>query len=367
MVAGGKESEFEQVLNGVCLKGDQMRILVLICFSLLSAAFGQDASDYYNKPVHELQEKIWVQNTALAHTGGFVQCYDEIRQWANKNRGKLQFKSVTSVDSSGIVQLILHSDCRGLRSKGPVLEYYMVLNARTDSVKIEFWNIEPKSKECGALYRKSLKKEIADLISVFVDSAKYTHIPYKGFGDPQSQVQHKPDQVAKSDNITDSIFGIIKRDSIAQQRAKDSIASIQAQEDVQTEAPVKNLAAAQMAADSMVALVEADSMALHPVEMEIFKGQLTCRGKIDVCKRVDCLQFLLSNKLRSPTDVQKYLISLQKYCNDKCEMIMAARATLPDEDKYLAMAAFRRAREDCAKVQGLSVRILLSKEYSGSR
>ena len=332
----------------------------------MSAVFGQDAVDYYDRPVHELQEKIWVQDTVLTHTGGFPQCYHEMQQWANKNKSKLQFKSITAVDSLGVVQLILRSDCRDLRSKGPVLEYNMVLTARTDSAKIEFWNIEPKSKECGALYRKSLKKEIADLILNFVDSTKYTHVPYKGFGDPQSQVQQKGDQVVKSDHVMDSIFGIVRKDSIAQQRVKDSIASLPVQEDVRPEPAPKNLAAAQMTADSIAAIVEADSTALHPIEMGIFKGQLTCRGKIDVDQRLECLQFLLSRKQRSAPDVLRYLTSLQKYCNDKCEMIMAARATLPDDQKFRAVASYRHARDDCKKVQGLSARISLSKEECGS-
>lgn len=343
----------------------------MIFFSFISAvllqghrstALGQDAVDYYDRPVHELQEKIWVQDTVMTHKGGFPQCYDEVRQWANKNKGKLQFKSITPIDSSGLVQLILRSDCRDLRTKGPLLEYNMVLTAKTDSIRVEFWNIDPKSKECGALYRKSLKKEIADLISDFMDSTKYTHIPNRGFGESQTLVQPPKKQSAKSDHVTDSIFGMIERDSIAKQRAKDSLASISEENKDLTGPQVKNFAAAQMAADSTAAVVEADSTALHPVEMDIFKGQLKCSGKIDVGKRVDCLWFLLSNKLRSPADVIKYLALLQKYCNDKCEMIRVARMTLPDEDKFRAAAAFRRAREDCANVQGLSVRILLSKE-----
>jgi hypothetical protein len=341
-----------------------MRFHALIYFSLTSAVFGQDAVDYYDRPVHELQEKIWVQDTVLAHTGGFPQCYHEMQQWANKNRSKLQFKSITAVDSLGVVQLILCSDCRDLRSKGPLLEYNMVLTARTDSLKIEFWNIEPKSRECGALYRKSLKKEIADVILDFVDSTKYTHVPYRGFGDPQSHVQRKVNQAAQPDHVIDSIFGIVGRDSIQQQRAKDSLASLPVQDSVQAGTPVKNLAAAQMTADSIAAIVDADSTALHPMETIIFKGQLTCRGKIDVDKRVECLQFLLSNKLRPARDALRYLTALEKYCVDKCDMIRAARATLPDEEKFRAVACLRHAQDDCNKVQGLSARISLSKEES---
>jgi hypothetical protein len=343
-----------------------MKFLVLIYVLFTSAVFGQEAADYYDRPIHELQEKLWVQDTVLSHTGGFPQCYHEMQDWARKNKANLQFKSITSVDSSGVVQLIIRSDCRDLRSKGPVLEYYMTMTAKTDSVRIEFWNINPKSKDCGALFRRSLKKEIAEFIATFMDSAKYVHVPYKGFGDPQSKPERKTDRITRTDHFTDSIFGIVRTDSIAQQRAKDSIASIPVEADVEPDEPDKNIAAAQMAADSVAAIVEKDSAALRPIEVSIFKGQLSCRGKIDVAARIECLQFLISHKLRSAPDVLRYLTSLQKYCNDKCEMIRTARATLPDEDKFRAVGAYRHAQDDCTKVQGLSERITLSKEEYGS-
>jgi hypothetical protein len=343
-----------------------MKIQALLCLSFVGIACGQEAADYYDRNVHELQEKIYVQDTVLGHAGGFSQCYHEMQNWADKKRREAPFKSVTAIDSIGVVQLIIRTDCRGLRSTGAVLEYYMALTANTDSVRVEFWNINPKSKECGALFRISLEKEIADLVSAFIDSTRYTHIPNRGFGESLVLAPRKTDVLGKTDHVTDSLFDIVKKDSIEKQRLKDSLATLYAKEEVRTEEPVRNLAAAQMAADSLLALVENDSITLRPMEPVLFKGQLTCKGKIDVPVRIECLQFLLIKKLRSAADVLKYLTALQKYCVDKAEMIKAVRLTLADEDKYKAMLTYRHALEDCTKVQGLSERISLSKEECGS-
>jgi hypothetical protein len=343
-----------------------MKFHAVVYLSLFATVAAQDAADYYDRNVQELQEKINVQDTVLGHIGGFPQCYHEMQDWADKKRREAPFKSVTAIDSTGVVQLILRSDCRGLRSTGAMLEYYMALTSNTDSVKIEFWNINPKSKECGALFRLSLEKEIADLVSSFIDSIKYTHIPNRGFGESQVQRTRKIDLLIKPDRVTDSIFEAVRNDSIAKQRVKDSIAAIPVEPGDRNEEPARNLAAAQMAADSLLAIMENDSITLRPMEPALFKGQLTCKGKIDVPVRIECLQFLLTKKLRSAVDVLKYLTALQKYCLDKAELLKVVRLTLPDEDKYKAMKAYRRALEDCTKVQGLSERISLSKEECGA-
>ena len=199
------------------------------------------------------------------------------------------------------------------------------------------------------------------------NASDYENKPVRELQEKPSQARHKADRVAVQDHATDSLFQAIEQDSIARQREKDSLASVSAQTQETKTETAKNLAAAHMAADSMASLVEADSGALHPVETGFFRGLLKCSGKIDVDKRVECLEYCIKHKQRSAKDMLDYLALLQKYCTDKCEMIRDARAILPDEQKFKAMAAFRHAQEDCAKVQDITTRIPLNKEVSGSQ
>jgi hypothetical protein len=197
------------------------------------------------------------------------------------------------------------------------------------------------------------------------NAADYEKKPVQELKEKPSQSQRKTNRVVSSDPSADSIFQAVEQDKLAKQRASESQASGSTQEE--DKAGEKNLAAAHMVADSLAALVDADSAALHPAEPGIFKGLVKCKGKIDVVQRVECLQYLIAHKKQSAPEVLAYLTSLHKYCTDKCEMIRAARVILPDEEKFKAMTAYRRAQDDCAKVQGLISRISLAKEVSGSR
>ena len=161
----------------------------------------------------------------------------------------------------------------------------------------------------------------------------------------------------------DSVFAMIRADSL---RTVDSIALIakkHAAEDLAAKnkpvAPPANLAAAHFKADSCAVVVEADSIALRRVESGFFRGQINLKGKIDVDTRLQCIDFLLLHKLRSSTEVLRYLTILQKWNLDRMYWIYFTRATLPDEDKYKAVAVYRHAQEQCVKTQSMIDKITL--------
>ena len=340
----------------------------ILIFIIALNIFGQEASDYYNRSVQEVMEKVQgqVQDTSLTHSGGFLQAYYEVQDWAKKKTNRIpfqdqvagqiksaidyHFKSVTSFDLSGTVQLIMHSDCNELKSNGPNFDYYMSLTALSKSIKIEFWNIDYKKKDCDKGFRKSLEIEVANLIRDFVDSTLYIHKPSRGL----QVIPVVPRRVIVLDSSTqnriDSIFGYIKKDSIAQ-HSKDSLDAVLSAIKIEpTKTSKINIDSANKVLDSLEKVVDADSVSLHYEELSFFKRQLSCKGKIDVDTRLECIDFLLSNKLRSPVEVSKYLIMLYKFCVDKSHMIEAVVVTLPDEQKWKAVSAYHRAQEVCGVI-----------------
>jgi hypothetical protein len=327
--------------------------LIFICIVL--NIFGQEASDYYNRPVQEVMEKIpgQVQDTSLMHSGGFLQTYNEIQDWAaDKKTEDAHFKSVTSFDSLGTVQLIMHSDCLGLKSNGPNFDYYMTLTAFSKSIKIEFWNIDYKKKDCDKGFRKSLEIEVVNLIRNFVDSTLYIHKPCRGL-----QVKHIVQHelfIDSSIQDYDSIFECVKKDSIIQY-SKDSLNAILSAIKVEpTEAPKINIDSANKVLDSLERVVDADSVSLYHEELSFFKTghttQISCKGKIEIGVRLECVDFLLSKKLRSPAEISKYLIILYKFCIDKSHEIQAVIVTWPDEQKWKAVSVYHRAQEVCGVI-----------------
>ena len=345
-----------------------MKYLILIFICVALSIYGQEASDYYNRPVQEIMEKIQgqVQDTSLVHSGGFSQAYCEVQDWAKKKTsqvpfqdqaaGQVQssnyidshFKSVTSYDSLGVIQLIMHSDCQGLKSNGPNFDYYMSLTVFSKSIKIEFWNIDYKKKDCDKGFRKSLETEVTNLIRDFVDSTLYIHKPSKGL-----QVIHIIQRRILLDSSIqnyDSIFECAKKDSIVQ-CSKDSLDAVLSSIKIEpTEAPKIDIDSANRVLDSLEKIVDADSVSLYHEELSFFKKQISCKGRIDVDTRLECVDFFLSNKLRSSVEISKYLIMLYKFCTDKSHMIKAVTVTLPDEEKYKAVAAYHRAQEVCGGI-----------------
>jgi hypothetical protein len=321
-------------------------ILIFICIALNIS--GQEASDYYNRPVQEVMEKIsgQIQDTTLMHSGGFLQAYYEIQDWANKKTDDAHFKSITSFDSLGIVQLIMHSDCQELKSNGPNFDYYMNLTSLSKSIRIEFWNIDYKKKDCDKGFRRSLETEVANLIRGFVDSTLYIHKPSKGL-QVRHVVQRRAILDSSAQDAVDSIFEHIRKDSIVQY-SKDSLDAVLSAIKVEpAKAPKINIDSANKVLDSLERIVDADSVSLYHEELSFFKKQLSCKGKIDVDARLKCIDFFLSNKLRSPVEISKYLIMLYKFCTDKSHMIEAAIITLPEEQKWKAVLVYHQTQEVC--------------------
>jgi hypothetical protein len=316
--------------------------------------FGQEASDYYNRPLQELLEKIpeQIQDTTLTHSGGFLQSYYTLQQWADEKRDD-RLKSVCHYDSAGVVQLILHSDCRAQKANGPIFEYYMALTSFSKSIKVEFWNINPKLKDCDRLYRKSLEGEVVNLIRGFVDSTKYIHRPCTGYSSSMKKSSRIPLDTSHRD--VDSIFDYVKKDSIVQ-HGKDSIDGLKnTVVSVVVEVSKTNIDSANRVLDSLERVVDADSVSLYHEELSFFKNHISCKGRIDVGTRLECIDFFLGNnplskRLRSAAEVSKYLVMLYKFCVDKSQMIGAVIVTLPDEQKWKAVSAYHRAKEVCGLI-----------------
>jgi hypothetical protein len=323
-------------------------ILIFICITL--NIFGQEASDYYNRPVQEVMEKMpgQIQDTSLTHSGGFLQAYYEIQAWADKKTDDTHFKSITSFDSSGVVQLIIHSDCQELKSNGSNFYYYMNLTPLSKSIKIEFWNIDYKKKDCDKGFRKSLETEVANLIRGFIDSTLYIHKPSRGL-----QVKHVVPRVildSTTQNSIDSVFEYIKNDSLVQ-HSKDSLNAVFSAIKVEpTEAPKINIDSANKVLDSIEKIVDADSISLYHFESSFFKNQLSYKGKIDVNTRLECVDFFLSKNLRPLIKVSEYLILLYKFCTDKSHMIKAEVALCDEDQKWKAVSAYHRTQEICGLI-----------------
>jgi hypothetical protein len=330
------------------VKEVHLKIYILICIAF--NIFGQEASDYYNRPVQEVMEKILgqIQDTSLTHSGGFSQAYCEIQDWADKKTDDSHFKSVASFDSLGIVQLIMHSDCQGLKSNGPNFDYYMDLIIFSKSIKIEFWNIDYKKKDCDKGFRKSLETEVINLIRSFVDSTLYIHKPSRGL-----QVKHIVQLRIVFDSSAqnyDSIFECVKKDSIVQ-HSKDSLDAILSAIKIEPmETPKINMDSANKVLDSLEKVVDADSVSLYHEELSFFKKQPISKEKIEVDNRLKCVDFLLDNKLRSSAEISKYLIMLYKFCIDKSHMIQAVIITFPDKQKWKVVSAYHRAQEVCGLI-----------------
>jgi hypothetical protein len=325
------------------------RFLIFIC--TVFSVFGQEASDYYNRPVQEIMEKIpgQIQDTGITHSGGFLQSFYEIQNWADKKRNDAHFKSIAFLDSLGTVQLVLHSDCQTLRSTGPQFEYYMGLISFSKSIKIEFWNIDYKKKDCDKIFRKSLENEVASLTRSFVDSTLYIHKPCRGL--QVASVPHRFFTDSFPQNEIDSVFECVKKDSII--HFKDSLNAVTSI--TQTpETPKIDLDSARRVLDSLSIIVDIDSVSLYHAELSFFKTghttQISCKGKIDIGIRLECVNFLLSNKLRSSVEISKYLIMLYKFCIDKSHMIKAVIVTLQDDQKWKAVSAYHRAQEVCGLI-----------------
>src|SRR5271157_2061259 len=314
-----------------------------------SVAFGQVASDYYNKPSQELFESV-SQESTFVHHGGFFPCFKSVLQWAQKNREKYNFLSVTSVDSLGIVRVTSSFDCQHLHSvnrPGLLTPCNLILTSRSNSLAIGFADL--KSRDCGVLWRVSIEKELVRLISLLPDSVPSPSAPvarhlYRGLGYPGS---------------VDSIFDAIRADSIAhadsvfQAHISDSIAAL-----AQTAAAVDVDTTARRETDSIGVVVRKDSVEEHKQAAAIFKDNPVLKGKeVTTDAKLDCLVFFHSNKLRTVEQVRTYLVCLEKLFNDGMSFYYAARKMVSPDQKHLCLLSYKKLQGDYGKVQAMLYRM----------
>jgi hypothetical protein len=108
--------------------------------------------------------------------------------------------------------------------------------------------------------------------------------------------------------------------------------------------------------DSIGVIVDRDSILELSAATVFYKKQLTCK-KYQLDTRLECLEFLLTNKLRTKAQATAYLVVLKRYCDGRQAMYYAARRTVPDNQKHLAVAYMRKAQDDCGRVQVMIERL----------
>jgi hypothetical protein len=325
-------------------------IILLFMLSIGCLVHGQVASDYYNKPNQELYASV-SQESTFVHKAGVLPCFKSVVQWAYKNREKYNFLSVAHIDSFGIVRITSRIDCQSLVSNvrpGAVTDCNLILTSCTNSLKIGFADL--KSRDCGYLWRVSISKELVRLVSTLPDSIATV----------VSKAPHMSRGVDCSKSI-DSIFEAIKLDSI---RVADSVASATKSVSVpDTDTTTVNLAAPQMALDSIILLVSVDSVEERKQASVIFKRQLNLNDKkLSFETKIACLEFLIARKLRPLDLMERYLVVLKKLCSDKQAMYWAARVVVLPEQKYKCFRYLKCAQEECGTVQRLIDKIAFDRE-----
>jgi hypothetical protein len=316
-------------------------VMIIFMLALVNLSSGQVASDYYNKPHQQELFASVSQESTFVHKAGFLACFNSVYNWANKNRNKYGFLSVTSNDSLGIVQVTSTFDCQTLVSNnhpGTLSTCNLILTSCTNALKIAYADL--KSRDCAALWRISIQKELVHMIAAIPDSV--------------ATVARPAPHISRGLVITrgiDSIFAKIKEDSIAQARA-DSIAAIPKVVIRDTE-PIVNLAAACIATDSISLIVERDSIAENKQAAVIFKGQLNLKVDVSLDTKLECLTFLCAHKLRTTDQVETYLVCLKKLYDDKRLLYYAARETVPENKRYLCVLYYKKMQKECSKVQNM--------------
>ncbi len=330
--------------------------VLLLLLAMPFPVVGQVASDYYNKPTQELFATVSEEST-FVHRAGFEPCFHGVLQWARKNRTKYNFLSVAAVDSLGIVRITSTFDCQSLfgpRRPGSLTECNLILTSSSNSLKIGYGDL--KSRDCGALWRVSIQKELVSMISLLPDS---TPSPAA----PASYVSRGVDYTKGVDSIFEKIRAdsIARADSVLQAQVKDSIAgltSIGPDEDTNSVDDETVSPADQAATDSIGAVVSRDSIVERKQAWLMFKGQPNLeKKKVDIETKLECIVFLLSNKMRKPECALTYLESLRKLSFDLESLYYAARKTVPPEEKYLCVLYYKKQQTECGKVQDLIEKI----------
>jgi hypothetical protein len=124
---------------------------------------------------------------------------------------------------------------------------------------------------------------------------------------------------------------------------QDSIASV---------STVLDTSILQRKADSLISIVEDDSINLRHIDLVIFKGQSILKEKkLSINTRIECLKFFLTNELTTPQKAVEYLNVVKKYCQDKQDFFYSMRYLASDNDKTLCMAYYKKSKDELAKVQ----------------
>jgi len=322
--------------------------------SLAHMASGQVASDYYNKPSQELYESV-SQESTFVHRAGFLPCFKSVLQWARRNRDKYNLLSVTSTDSLGMVRVTSTIDCQplfGSRRAGAITECNLILTSCTNSLKIGFADL--KSKDCGALWRVSIEKELVHAISLLPDSVASPAV---------SATIHVVRGLGYTKGI-DSIFDAIRADSIARSdsifhaHVVDSIAALSRKDNDLDSAANAQIETRRAQTDSISAVVQKDSVDEQKRAATIFEGQPVLKGKnVTTEAKLDCLVFFLSNRLRTKEQVKAYLQSLEKLCSDEMCLYFTARNVVSPDQKYLCMLYYKKMQSDYGKVQAMLLKM----------
>jgi hypothetical protein len=260
------------------------------------------------------------------------------------------------MDSLGIVRVTTTVDCQplfgGHRAES-IVECNLIITTFTNSLKIGFADL--KSKDCGALWRVSIEKELVHAISLLPDSVASPTV---------SPATHVARGLGYTKGI-DSIFDAIRADSIARSdsifhaHVVDSIAALSRKDTEPDSAAARAETASERArTDSLEVVVHNDSIEEQKRAEVIFRGQPILKGKkVTTDSKLDCILFFLSNRLRTSEQVKTYLNSLEKLCSDEMSLYFAARNVVSPDQKYLCMLYYKKMQSDYGKVQVMIARV----------
>jgi len=321
--------------------------LVLIIIEMI---YGQTASDYYNKPIHEVLAKVYQESTYV-HSKGYISCSNGIYTWADKNRVKYKFLSVTPSDSTGVIRLTSIFNCRNITGDTSKLVdtsvCNLVITSCSNSLRVGCADYV-SCIGCGALQRSYIQKEIVHLLETLPDSvvpvAEVPHIS-KGIGD---SIYLNAFDVALEKVRSDSLHVI---DSI---RVSDSLSKVVV---VTTDVPVLDSVRAQYAVDSISAVLGKDSVEERKQAFTMFIGQLDLSKPVSVDTKLECIEFMVCHNLRKSTQVIGYIASLSKLCKTRQDMYYAARLVVSPEHKYLCVKYYKKARDESGRVELCKARL----------
>lgn len=316
----------------------------MFCFT---PSYSQVASDYYNKPQQELFASI-SQESTYVHKAGFLPCFNSVYNWANKNRVKYNFLSVSSNDSLGIVRVTSIIDCQVLSSRSTQVTCNLIVTSCSSALKIGFADL--KSKEsCGTLWRVSIVKELVHIVTILPDSiiTPVVSIPHISRGLLDSGYLVSFDKALAKVRV-DSLRVI---DSI---RLGDSISRVAVSKD-SVEEP--SMAVAQRTVDSISDVISRDSIIEYKMALVMFKHQLDLKRSVSVEIKLECLEFLIRHNLRTSSQVEEYLTCLGKFCSDKQALYYAARLVVSPSQKYMCVRYYKKAQDVSGKVQSFLVSV----------